>query len=411
MSGGPGDDAGRRRGRSRWLVVWVIASLTVIAASFTAGMFVRSPWDQASANATANPIVTATVRSYDFTPERPLLHGTIALGRLTDVQIPVADGAAVVTRVFRRAGQEVRSGDPLIEVSGRPLLALEIPFPLYRTITPGAEGADVLAVQQALTALGRYPSSAVDGVYGPATSRAIDALYAASHLKPPPPSASLVSAARAAEKALANTAASPGSKRYAELARARDEAVAAAATPLPSTEVAAVTGGRLAIVKTLPMGAVLDGGANASIRLRGGAPTASARVSVKDKDAFAAGAEVLLRNESGDRLDGVVSGLSEFRDDDPAGYDVRVRIKGKTSGWTDKDRITLTPSRAPARESGMGVPLTAIRDDPNGTFVWVRSNTGEVKRTAVTLGTERAGVVRIVGGGLSAGDQVVVAGR
>ena len=59
----------------------------------------------------------------------------------------------------------------------------------------------------------------------------------------------------------------------------------------------------------------------------------------------------------------------------------------------------------------MGVPLTAIRDDPNGTFVWVRSNTGEVKRTAVTLGTERAGVVRIVGGGLSAGDQVVVAGR
>ena len=230
---------------------------------------------------------------------RPLLHGTIALGRLTDVQIPVADGAAVVTwssvgpgRRFARATLSSSVGpsppgarDSVPALSHHHARCRGADVPLSSRRSPPS--AAIRRARLTASMVRRHPAPSMRCMPRPISNRH-------RRVRPwyPRPRG---------EKALANTAASPGSKRYAELARARDEGCGC------GSDASALDGSRSRHWRPTrhrqdpPMG-LSSMAERTSIRLRGGAPTASARVSVKDKDAFAAGAEVLLRNESGDRL-------------------------------------------------------------------------------------------------------------
>lgn len=168
-----------------WILLTLVASLAVIAASFTAGYFVRSPNEAAIANSQTPVVVTVPLEMRTPQGSTTEISGVVHVGTVIPVEIgEKVDG--VVTAHYLEAGARVESGMPVIEISGRPLIALHLPFDLYRDLTVGDSGRDVRVVQEALRALGLY-HRAVDGYYGPSTAAAVKALYQRSHMTPPEP--------------------------------------------------------------------------------------------------------------------------------------------------------------------------------------------------------------------------------
>src|SRR5262249_23291972 len=86
--------------------------------------------------------------------------------------------AAIVSAVRVHAGDEVRPGQVLLEVSGRPLVVLPGAVPAYRDLKPGDSGADVKQLQTALAGLGHF-SGPANGQFGQSTKDAITRFYEA----------------------------------------------------------------------------------------------------------------------------------------------------------------------------------------------------------------------------------------
>jgi multidrug efflux pump subunit AcrA (membrane-fusion protein) len=71
---------------------------------------------------------------------------------------------------------EVVEGALLFEISGRPVFAMRGELPMYRQLTPGSKGPDVLQLETSLQTLGFAPG-AVDDLYDAGTEAALDAFY------------------------------------------------------------------------------------------------------------------------------------------------------------------------------------------------------------------------------------------
>jgi hypothetical protein len=82
-----------------------------------------------------------------------------------------------VTRIDVRSGDAVRPGRALLEVSGRPVIALRGTLPVYRNLKPGTEGDDVTQLQKALADTGHPVAGDPAGLFGPGTKSALTALY------------------------------------------------------------------------------------------------------------------------------------------------------------------------------------------------------------------------------------------
>ena len=109
------------------------------------------------------------------------------------------EGDAVITGIDAVTGDEVTEGTRVIEVSGRPVFILEGAVPVYRTLRPGMDGADVAELQAALVRLGYAPD--VDGSFGEATKVAVTAFYKAAGYEPLPVSATAAVDIAAAQQA------------------------------------------------------------------------------------------------------------------------------------------------------------------------------------------------------------------
>lgn len=194
--------------RTRW--VWAVAggSVLVIVLSFVAGTLVRSPWQEAVDNSQQRPVVTAVVERRTLLPETAPAQGTYSAGATVDVTLPEGE-KQIVTRQLKQSGDVLRSGDALAEVSGRPVIALTLPFALYRDIRPGSTGSDVQAVQDALRALGVY-SARTDGTYGPSTAAAVEALYDRAGFPAPVTDPELLEAVETAQEGVSNERAAEG---------------------------------------------------------------------------------------------------------------------------------------------------------------------------------------------------------
>lgn len=88
------DSRGSIPSRTRWLWLWGAGCVVVIIMAFVAGMFVRSPWEAAIANAESTPTVTAVVEQRTINPERDLITGTVTLGRDETVTVIATDTPA-----------------------------------------------------------------------------------------------------------------------------------------------------------------------------------------------------------------------------------------------------------------------------------------------------------------------------
>lgn len=84
----------------------------------------------------------------------------------------VAGKAAGTLTSLPATGATIGRGQPLVKVDERPVVVLYGPLPAYRTLAPGAVGADVAQFEENLAALG-YDGFAVDSEYTTETGDAV----------------------------------------------------------------------------------------------------------------------------------------------------------------------------------------------------------------------------------------------
>ncbi|MEG3616153.1 hypothetical protein [Isoptericola haloaureus] len=77
-------------------------------------------------------------------------------------------------------GDLVRPGEPLLEVNGRPVFFLSGDVPLWRELSLGDRGKDVLSLNEALHDAGHLSAARVDEVFGEGASGAVGSLHAAA---------------------------------------------------------------------------------------------------------------------------------------------------------------------------------------------------------------------------------------
>lgn len=173
--------------RSR--VVIAVLSLGLVVSSGVAvwaGSQARTPAQVSSeADAPEPSTVTATVQKGPLASSRTF-EGELSREVALAVKAPAASeeggGAGqIVTFLPRKSGDEVKSGQSVIEISGRPVIALEGKFPAFRDIKEGDKGRDVSQLQTALSSLYGTP---VTGTFDARTTADVKRLYAALGYQP-----------------------------------------------------------------------------------------------------------------------------------------------------------------------------------------------------------------------------------
>lgn len=156
-------------------IIFGVVLLLAISLGWVGGLFFKSPEDAVLPVAEV-PIVSAKIesRTLDYSVTAP---AQIQQSTPVSVYLKAPEGReGVVSATPLGVGDQVSWCKPLIEVSGRPLIALEGPVPSYRTLKEGDEGADVRQLQDALKKCGLYKGS-LNGIFGPATATAVKQLY------------------------------------------------------------------------------------------------------------------------------------------------------------------------------------------------------------------------------------------
>ncbi len=168
-------DDGHRRGV--WILAVVAASLVLGAATW---WWMSRTTDSDSGQVTALPPVTAPVELVQVARTVPVQAEVVAEAMSVSWVSMAITGEAVVTRVFfadKDGPAELVEGQPVIEVSGRPIILLNGSVPAFRTMARGTVGDDVKQLQEALVRLG-YDPGTTDGTYGRQTASAVWSWYA-----------------------------------------------------------------------------------------------------------------------------------------------------------------------------------------------------------------------------------------
>lgn len=239
-----------RSGRS-WLrgVPWLVTTLVACVATYAwareAGT-PPAPGDDAPAQ-TERTVVVRQRRLSDAV----IVRGTVAARESIGPDFGAGSGDGsdpVVTGTPLSRGDTVQAGAAVLEVAGRPVLALQGSVPSYRDLTPGMSGPDVVQLRAALTQLG-HPSDDPAGAYGPSTADAVAAAFASAGYSPPDPpdgaeaeARSADDAVRAAERALRESRSGPEGDSLVEatvgLSAATRQAAAAESAAVEDVELA-----------------------------------------------------------------------------------------------------------------------------------------------------------------------------
>lgn len=195
----------RRRTKQAALVVGL--AVASAAGGVVVGSRLKSPADAASERAA--PVASTITVPVEL---RQLVSTLVVTGEIryiepTTVRLAGAVGTSggdtqVVTRI-PELDSELVEGGVLVEISGRPVFALQGELPMYRQLTPGANGPDVVQLETALQRLGFDPGP-VDEIYDAATEAALDAFYESRGFASEGPSDTQRTELNAARKAVAD---------------------------------------------------------------------------------------------------------------------------------------------------------------------------------------------------------------
>jgi hypothetical protein len=307
-------------------------------------------------------------------------------------------------------GEEVVAGSWLVAVNDRPVLVLPGPFPLYRDLAFGAQGADVEVVQEGLRVAGLAVPAREQGTFGVQTQRAVAQLYERAGFSPPEPPPEVVEAIAGLEQRVAQDP-DDGSARTAladQRALAGPRLVAAevaVAGSLPATATELVGVGR-----TLAAGDVLGVLQRGARRLVASVPTAVAA-------GLGVGMEALVDLPGAVGTAATISALEP--EDAPPGSGEGVaapttRVLLTTSALLPgalEAPVLVRLERAVVDRATAIVPVTAVVNRGGRSYVARSAVDGEWREVEVQVLGELAGRVAVepVGGTpLVAGDQVLL---
>lgn len=121
------------------------------------GTTVKSPADAAAEHRPPPPsLITVPVEKRALT-STSVAQGSVVYTGEASITLTGVVGSAGPTQLVTKApvaGTTLKSGDVLMEVSGRPVFVLPGPVPMYRTLGTAAKGDDVKQLQAALSDLG-----------------------------------------------------------------------------------------------------------------------------------------------------------------------------------------------------------------------------------------------------------------
>ena len=421
----------------RRVLVGVSAVATIsLGVGVAAGTRITSPEDAAARTAApkASQITVPVVKK--ALSSKVIGRGDASFDGAVNIRVETSGLTTppIVTGKVPTVGSTITEGKALLEITGRPVIGLAGVLPMYRTLSPGSKGPDVLQLEQTLDRLGLDPGD-VDGEYDADTSKAVERLYEKAGYDAPEPDERLTQAVDSAKKNVdaaknqlrqaraqlkqakdakaRDTSVQQGAVDDAEenLADAQDalaEAQFNAGTPLPVSEIV--------YVKTLPRrvddvkverGGTVNGvvmsasGASLVVTVKVDAQTAERlkagmAASLDLGDGTAVAAKVKRVTKNGDQYDVVVAPnkltsrqLALLRD-----ANVRVTIPVKsTSG-----KVLAVPVAALSSGADGGSRVEVLRD-------------GKVELIPVTVGLSADGYAQVTPSGdakLTEGDQVVV---
>ncbi|MBC8330917.1 MAG: peptidoglycan-binding protein [Anaerolineae bacterium] len=197
------------------------------AGSWLAGARIQSPAEAAARTAPPAPSpILVPIEERVLTAD-VVTRGTARFGlpqSLLLVPSPLKGEIGIVTTLPTRTAQ-LAEGDLLLTASGRPVFILQGETPVYRDLTPGVDGDDVLQLESGLARLGFDPGP-LDGLFDEKTGAAVGAWYTQSGFTPFGPTAGQIAQIRELEDAL--TAAINEKLTAEEIAAAAPLAVEAA---------------------------------------------------------------------------------------------------------------------------------------------------------------------------------------
>jgi len=426
-------------------------SALLLGAALLAGIGLTAPWwirspQQLAADAQPPPpsVLTAPVERRVLR-EVVVVRGQVGPGQSFELTPGSRSGeAGIVTAVRVHRGDRVSAGTLLLEVSGRPLIALPGAVPAYRDLKPGATGADVAQLQAALAGLGHDPHEHT-GFFGTGTKRALAALYDALGYPVSPVSSGdaklltqlgrqvtlaqrQVDDARAAVDALAADPGTTAAQRTAA-ATTLDRAEQDLATARSDLNDQAVISGPMlplseyAFLPRFP--ATVDGlkatvGAAVAtplISLSVGDPTVTATLTSAQRALCQAGAAVRVDGDGGLSAAGTVTSIGDLTE--PAtgttnvapGYPMTVTPSAPLDSRLVGQSVRLTVQVAVSDGMTLVVPVSALYAAADGqVYVTKRASDGAQSRVEVRPGLSAQGFVAVTvdGGALEPGDQVTV---
>lgn len=164
------------RFRSKGTILVVAATVVVGAA----GVVIAADRDSGGERPKRNrQVVTAKVEWRSLESSLVVRASVVHVDEVTIAAPPRAEGqsASVVTGAPPAAGSPVAAGRSIIEINGRPIVVLAMSVPLFRDITPGTTGPDVMSLQQELGRLGFDVVADAPGAFGPASQGAVADLF------------------------------------------------------------------------------------------------------------------------------------------------------------------------------------------------------------------------------------------
>jgi HlyD family secretion protein len=455
----------RRTGTARRLGRAQRALLAVIAVSvlLSAGGLIGAAWVQSPAQIAAEThppapsLLTAQV-TRQVVSQTLIARGTVQPTQQVQATPETEAGAQrlVITDVDRPTGSQVRAGDVIAVISGRPLFALPGRFPAWRNLLPGETGPDVAQLQVALAALGYPDGGDASGFYGPGTKQAVVDYYRSIGFTPITVGATAVDLTAAqqqvdsAQQALARDRAAAGKTGHAAVsARTRlsaDEQQVSAAQRrydgMAETSGPEVPMNEVVFVPSFPATVAAFGGGVGSfvtpplVTLDVGNPDISAQLDPSDKNLMRVGQAVVADdtatgwkgvgrvsavgpvspgNQSAGSGTGQGNGVSSGSAPTGSGSQPYVPLTVSLSaavppGELGQD-VQLVVTYASSAHPVLAVPEAAIRARPDGrTYVLRTAGPSRWTQVQVGIGLSGGGLVAITpmdGGLLAAGDTVV----
>jgi len=328
--------------------------------------------------------------------------GTVAFAEPQQISLAGMEvtGKGVVTAAAE-SGSSLAEGDLVLEVDARPVLLLQGPRPVFRSVSAGMSGPDVTQLQQALVRLG-HPLD-VDGSFGSSTELAVIRFFVARGY--PPALAQELSTNRkaTASRLWLEYSNDPSCGREAAEGSCSvfDDLVdvyrlSGAGVIVPFGEILFVK--ELPVVVGTPTARTGDAASTSVVVLSAPVLQVGSFVPTIDAQLIEIGAEVLVDDEAvGLEAAGRVVDLRTAEEEGSIGNSVRVVVELSEGGQPLLGRSVRVQIPILSTETAVrAVPLAALRTDTSGN-AWVQllDNGDSTSWLQVRAGVEANGLVEI----------------